>query len=103
MNASLGAGRTEVEFTALMEQVLYEPLRDNARKNAVEEELFLAFNNPQLLDQKEFAAVLSFLERSSASVLDVARVLLEAERRHALPSAVITFNYDTLLETIVRM
>jgi len=103
MNAYVAAGRTEAEFTRLMEDVLYAPLRENARRSGVEEELFVAFNNPQLLDQKEFASVVAFLETSPASVLAIARVLLEAERRRSLPSGVITFNYDTLLETFVRL
>src|ERR1051325_6457631 len=103
MNAYIAAGQAESEFTSLMEEVLYAPLRRNAKKNGVEEELFLAFNNPQLLDQHEFAAVLSFLENAPASVVAIAKVLLEANAHHTLPAAVITFNYDSLLETTVRL
>jgi hypothetical protein len=103
MNAYLSAGKTARDFTELMEDVLYSTLRDNARKAGVETELFLAFNNPQLLDQREFAAVVAFLAAAPASVVGIAQVLLEAEARKALPAAVITFNYDTLLETTVRL
>lgn len=103
MNAYTASGKSEAEFTTLVETALYAPLRADAQRFGVEEQLFLAFNNPQLLDRKEFERVLTYLERSSASVVALARVLLDANVRGVLPAAVITFNYDVLLETIVRM
>ncbi len=103
LNGHSERGKTVAEFAGIVEDVLYEGLRDQAAANGVERSLITAFNTPHLLRKNEFAKVFDFLAILPGSVVPLARLLLACERGKASPNAVITFSYDTVLETFIRM
>lgn len=105
LNGFEARGGTPLEFAPLVEEALYAPLLENARKRNLERQVVAALNTPHLLSREEFANIYRFFEDAypQASVLPIAEVLNKGRIAGVLPHAVMTFNYDTLLETLVRM
>jgi SIR2-like protein len=103
LNAWLARGETEEGFSTLLEESLYRTLLTEARRLGIERHVVAAFATPQLLRKDEFAGVLEFLKDKATSTHALAEILLEAVHRECAPKAIITLNYDTVLETIIRM
>ncbi len=105
LNGFEAHGGIASEFAPIVEEALYGSLLENARQRGVERQLVAALNTPHLLSRDEFAKVYRFLEQAypQASVLPIAEALNKGRIEGVLPNAVMTFNYDTLLETLVRM
>jgi hypothetical protein len=104
LNAWLSTGRSEAEFGMMLEEILYRSLRATAKEDGVEEDLAYAFHQADLLKRPAQQALLDFFGRRfpNASVVHLARVLARSVRESRPPRAVLTFNYDTVLETLIR-
>lgn len=98
-------GGEDDAFIGFLEEVIYGPLFDRGEKENLTEPLVEAFTSPHLLKQQEFRDVLDFFQQSypRSSVLSIARTLKDAVDKGQGPSAILTFNYDTILETLLRM
>lgn len=98
-------GRDEAAFAQLLEDVIYAQLRSKARAAGLEAVLATGLHHVDLLQKDEAQLLLSFLEREcgSMTVMQLARSLRAAIKEQYSPRAVLTFNYDTLLETILRL
>jgi hypothetical protein len=105
LNGLEAQGGTPLEFAPLVEEALYGPLLEKARKLNLDRQMVAALNTPHLLSREEFTSIFEFLrnEYPQASVLSIAEVLNKGRIAGVLPNAVMTFNYDTLLEVLVRM
>jgi hypothetical protein len=103
LNAHLAAGGDADAFAAVVEEVLYRDLRAKALAKGVERSIITAFNSPHLLRKEEFEKLFPFITRMGATAVPLARLLILAVRQHRSPRAIITFNYDTILETVIRM
>jgi hypothetical protein len=98
-------GKTEADFIDLIESILYSNLRKAASGLPLENHLFQVLNNARTTPRVRVLEVCDFLESefSQSSVLGVARFLIAAAKAGKTPYSVITFNADTLLETLVDL
>ena len=103
LNAWLARGESEEGFSILLEDSLYRTLLTKAHCLGIERQVVAAFATPQLLKKDEFAGVLEFLKDNAPSTHALAEILLQAAHGECPPKAIITLNYDTVLETIIRM
>jgi hypothetical protein len=104
LNVWRESGRSEAEFGAVLEEILYKRLREAARTDGLEQNLVYAFYQADLLRRAEQQAVLDFFTNRfpAASVVQLASVLARSLREGRPPRAVLTFNYDTVLDTLIR-
>jgi len=103
LNRFLRSGGEPDSFSALVEQELYADLRSMARLEGLERPLLAAFNTPELLTKDEFDRVYHFVNRLGITALPLADVLLSSVDRGCPPRSIITFNYDTTLQMVLRM
>ena len=105
VNAWLDSGRDEASFAAEVEAALYHDLRQTARLAELEIGLSHAFQEAHAVRKSAQAKLLSFFRHSfsNSSVLQVAEFLAAAVAADRSPAAVLTFNYDTILETLLRL
>lgn len=103
LNGWVARGGTPETFSAVVELALYYPLLTAAGDEGVERQVVIAFTTPHLLRKDEFHEVLVFLAKRACTAFATATALLEAVEANQGPRAVITFNYDTILETLIRM
>jgi hypothetical protein len=103
LNRHIEEGKPLGEFFAVLESALYGDLRRRARAKGLERALVTAFHNPHLLTREEFEPTFAFLGSLPGSVNALSRLLVAGESQDVKPNAVLTFSYDTVLETLVRM
>lgn len=98
-------GRTTSEFFDLIEKHLYSDLREKGRKAGLEGVLVNVLDRPRNASREDVARVCAFFEReySDCSLLAVVRALLNCLSRGHLPEAIISFNADTLLHTLIEL
>lgn len=98
-------GRAETDFFDQIEKHLYSDLLAKALKSGLQDALIRILDRPQNASKEEVFAVCEFFERQydGSSLLAITRVLLEAASKNRLPDAVITFNADTLLQTLLNL
>jgi len=104
LNSMLARGGSYGEFVDLVEHVLYEPLRTRAATHDVANLLGDAFQNPEGMARGDLHRIAMFVNSafSTCSVRVLAGVLSEAVAVGAAPQAVLSFNYDAVLETMIR-
>lgn len=97
--------RTLGDFYELIETHLYSELRAKARKHRIEDTLLAVLDKPHTCSRRDVSAVCSFFESEYAdtSLISVAKSLLLASSKGRLPDAVISFNADTLLHTLIDL
>lgn len=102
LNVFLQQGKTIDEFNSLLEDVLYEDLLAEASKHDIEEPLAQMFSDPLQVKRDDVEAVYGFFasKYSTCSSTVLAKILIEAEQKKLLPSAIITFNADAILHTV---
>jgi hypothetical protein len=104
-NAVRRAGSDEATFAALVEDVVYADLRHRARSAHIDAVLNTALHHVDLLTLLECQSVLNFLEKvcANTTLRILADVLTDAVDAGYAPKSILTFNYDTLLETLFRL
>jgi hypothetical protein len=105
LNYYLQTGRSEAEFNELLETVLYEDLLNDAALHGLADPLAKIFNDPLSVRRREIDALCQYFEvqHADCSAVVLAKTLLEASHRGRLPSAIVTFNADTILHTIFTL
>ena len=95
---------TPVAFADLVEQALYAPIREIAAQRGVEAVLGDAFQSPEHMPNKDLHAVVDLIDNlfRDCSVRPLARVLAASIDNDAEPQAVLSFNYDAILETMIK-
>lgn len=104
-NHYLLTGRTLGNFYELIETHLYSDLRDKARTHGIEDTLLAVLDKPNTCSRHDVTDICDFFEKEYAatSLISVAKSLLLARTKKRLPDAVITFNADTLLHTLIHL
>lgn len=104
-NHFLLGGRTLDDFYNLIEEHIYSDLRDRARSRGLEDTLLAVLDRPHTCSRLEVAEICEFFEREYAqtSLITVAKALLRALEWGRLPDAIVTFNADTLLHTLLDL
>jgi hypothetical protein len=102
-NEFVASGKKLDEFHELIESNLYGELRKKAAGLPIEKHLLQVLNNPIREQRNRVLAVAEFFENTfgQTSLLGIVRFLIAAAESNKKPYAVITFNADTLLETLV--
>lgn len=98
-------GRPISEFFDLIEKHLYADLREKGKNAGLEGVLVNVLDRPRNASREDTARVCAFFEREygGSSLLAVVRFLLKALGRRPLPEAIISFNADTLLYTLLEL
>jgi hypothetical protein len=104
-NEFIVSGRGLDAFNELIESILYSQLRQDARGLAIENHLIQVLNHPIEAAKNKVLAICEFIEHTykTSSLLGVVKFLIEAAKANRKPHAIITFNADTLLETIIYL
>jgi hypothetical protein len=104
-NEFVTSGRTLVEFNDLLESLLYGRLRKAAQGLPIEKHLVRVLNNPITAEKNRIFEVCDFFETSyrDSSLLGVVSFLIAAAKADRKPYAIITFNADTFLETLIYL
>jgi hypothetical protein len=99
------SGRTLDEFNDLLESVLYSQLRKDVSGLPIEKHLLQVLNNPIRAEKNRVLAVCDFFDDryKNSSLLGVVRFLIAAAKAGRKPYSIITFNADTLLETLIYL
>ena len=97
--------RSNDEFFDLIEKHLYSDLRARARASNLERVLVTVLDKPKNASREDVARVCDFFEAEyeTASLVVIAKTLLAAIAQDRLPEAIISFNADTLLHTLIEL
>lgn len=74
-----------------------------AKREGLEKELVWAFNSTQRLKREQAIRVFEFLKSRGGTAIQLASALLDASEAHKPPHSVLTLNYDTVVETLIRL
>jgi hypothetical protein len=104
-NEFVVTGRTLEEFNDLIESLLYARVRADVGTLPIAKHLLSVLNNPIRAEKNRVIEVCDFFEHTYAdsSLLGVVRFLINAAKADRKPYAIITFNADTLLETLIYL
>lgn len=96
-------GKSLEEFNKLLENCLYSDLLLLAEKFDLKDELVLMFESPKKIKQQKVYELCDFFEKNygNKTLLQIVRALLKCEVNSKLPSAIITFNADSLLHSLL--
>ena len=99
------SGKPLLEFFDALERHLYSDLRHEGQRSGIEDELVTVLDRPRNASREEVVRIVEFFEKNNAtsSLLAVTKVLLAALEREKLPDAIISFNADTLLFTLIEL
>lgn len=106
LNNHLSVGGTEETFAELIESVLYQDLREMAIAADIEADLITSFLDPHLLRKDKLKRVFSYLSStySKCSAIELAKFIVNIQDSNGVsPKSIITFNYDTILDSVLRM
>lgn len=97
--------RTLSDFYELIETHIYSDLRAKSRAYRIEETLLGVLDKPHTCSRKEVSDVCTFFEKeyTKTSLINVTKSLLLALKKKRLPDAIVTFNADTLLHTLIDL
>lgn len=96
-------GKSIEEFNKLLETCLYSDLLALAEKSNLQDDLILMFESPKKIKQKKVYELCEFFEKNygDKTLLQIVRALVEYQDNSKLPSAIITFNADSLLHSLI--
>lgn len=98
-------GHSLAEFHKLVEDTLYEDLLAKAAKAGLDREVSEALRSPRKLKRSAVNQVCDFFENEygSASLMGLVRWMLDALGKKKLPYAVISFNVESLFQTVFEL
>lgn len=98
-------GGSSAGFKDIVETFLYSTILEKSRGLGIKKHITRVLNNPKTEPKERVFEVCDFIENefSGSSVVQISDVLIDSffQKRH--PAAVITFNADTFLETIITL
>lgn len=104
-NKFTSSGNSHEEFYLLLENILFGSLKQNAVKFNLEKELLIAINNPRALGKKSTLELAEFFESEygQTSLVKVSKFFADNIGKFKMPFAIITFNADTLLHSLIEV
>lgn len=102
-NELIAQGKTVDDFNKSLEVALYKELLENADKNDVKESLIRLFESPKNIKKKQLLKLYDFFESnySWTTLIQIVKALVFADDKAKLPCAIITFNADSLLHSLI--
>lgn len=104
-NKHLSDGKSASSFHELIESKLYAKIRRAAQGLGVESHLTKVLNNPKREPKDRVIEVCDLIENTfpKSSLVQTGQALIQAAKLDRGPSAVLTFNADTFLETYIDL
>lgn len=93
-------------FNNILEECLYGDLISLADKHGIKDQLIIALNDPRNITKENVLCICTFFESNfpNSTLISLAKVLIfNHKRKHKLPKAILTFNADTLLHSIIEL
>lgn len=102
-NKMITEDKTVDDFNEALEKALYQNLLDDADKNDVKESLIQLFESPKKVKKKQLFKLYDFFEKNYGwtSLIQIVKAFVQADDKTKLPSAIITFNADSLLHSLI--
>lgn len=96
-------GKTIDDFNSLLENALYSDLLVKAEKHCIKDSLIEFFESPKKIKKKQLLKLYDFFETnySWTSLIQIVKAFVYKENKAKLPSAIITFNADSLLHSLI--
>jgi hypothetical protein len=103
LNQHIKDGGNNESFSELLQEQLYLDLLQNAEKHNIKKSLIKLFYSTKSFTKEEVISVCDFFdnEYGSTTVLKIVKVLIEKQNETRLPTAIITFNADSLLYALL--
>jgi len=102
-NELISQGKSISDFNKMLEVELYGALLEEAEKCNVKDAMITLFESPKKIRKKKLLMLCDFFEDkySNTALLQIVKALLTADKKAKLPSAIITFNADSLLHSLI--
>jgi hypothetical protein len=99
------SGKSIDKFNEALEGQLYSNIREKARGLGLEKYLTQVLNRPKSAPKNRILEVCEFIDSTfpDCSLLGLVRFLVDAAKAERGPMAVLTFNADTFLETLIDL
>jgi len=96
-------GKSIEEFNKLLETCLYSDLLEKAEDSNLKEDLVLMFESPKKIKQKKLLELCTFFETNfgDTTLMQIVRALVNHDKESKMPTAIITFNADSLLHSLI--
>jgi hypothetical protein len=96
-------GKSIHDFNKLLENCLYSDLLRKAEEENLRESVIEMFEYPKKIKQKKLLQLCEFFERNygHTTLMQIVKALVDTENGSKLPTAVITFNADSLLHSLI--
>lgn len=93
------------KFKEIIESHLYSQIREQAKGLGLEKYLTNVLNYPKSQPKERIIEVCEFIQNSfpNCSLLGIANFLIDAAKSGQKPRAILTFNADTFLETLIDL
>lgn len=104
-NKLYSEGRTIEDFNKILEEALYSDLLREADKAGLKNTLISFFESPKKIKQKKLLNIYDFFESnySSTTLIQIVKAFVITDNKAKLPSAIITFNADSLLHSLITL
>jgi len=104
LNFFVDGGGKELDFAVILERYVYQDLMKAAALESLSNDLALALHDPGLVKADVLEGIREFIDSryQAVTVVALATGVLAAERAGFAPRAILTFNYDTILEMLLR-
>lgn len=103
LNKLKSDGKSLDDFNKLLEGCLYKSLLESADKQNLKKELVKLFEEPKALAKNQVLNLCTFFEKnySDTTLLQIVFALVKPKAKAQLPSAIITFNADSLIHSLI--
>lgn len=105
LNHLLAKGKSLSDFHLALEECLYSDLLDKADKENLKSEMLKLLESPKKLRKKHVYRLCAFfdLHYKNSSLLQIVHSLVERKADAKMPHAVLTFNADSLLHSLITL
>lgn len=102
-NSIISQGKSISDFNKMLETELYKELLEKAEKDKIKDSLINFFEKPKTIKRKKLLKIYDFFENnySNTSLIQIVKALVTADSKAKMPSAIITFNADSLLHSLI--
>jgi hypothetical protein len=105
LNHLLTKGKSISDFHSALEECLYSDLLDKADKAKLKAEMLKMLESPKKLKKRHVYELWAFFDEhyKNSSLLQIVHSLVERKADAKMPHAVITFNADSLLHSLITL
>lgn len=96
-------GKSINDFNKLLEDCLYSDLLIKAEEENLKDAVITMFESPKRIKQDKLLQLCVFFEKNygTTTLMQIVRTLVDKDEDSKLPTAIITFNADSLLHSLI--